>query len=622
MITSGNAEGLHGRIPGRPGTATTSCPACGLATAATLLSSALTTLTTVILVTGSPAPASEALASSLAILQEKNVPVFAIALGETSLSRLLQPGHLVVVPERESRMLTDLTDAFTSVTTAVSGPKPSALKFLHRELEGRPGLLVEGKFTVEESLRTDMRVILATRLKEDVETFSLVSPSGQERKFPIVERGSVYFELAGEVETGVWTYSVRLTPTTSAPVLALTLSATALLTGPHTVHLRAWTDATAAQGLAISGPVLLYAELTQGDLPLSQARLVATVTGPEGESVQVELEDSGTGYPDITQGDGIYSAYFTALGPEPGHYSVRVRAGDGAGAARIPSLSRGARAGDCCGSTFPTLATIPTPSFQRIVTAPSFYVAVGVQYFLRGGVPRMQDIFPPARISDLHLVSYGPAPLLASLSWTAPGGDLSTGQAASYEIRCYTNRESLGEASFSQTGIPVHASAVPRPAPAGAQETTALTLPWANEVFYYGVVAVDEEGNRSPVSNLVPVFAREAPAPAPQAEQRQGNLTSSSLPDTVLEAFEDNLMVYIISGCVTGIALIVLLVIVISLRISRSKSQKPKKDLIKEISSPTLIHSSSTLPSILKDASHLSVLPKHSQGQFGHYSVL
>merc|ERR1711899_477112 len=111
--------------------------------------------------------------------------------------------------------------------------------------------------------------------------------------------------------------------------------------------------------------------------------------------------------------------------------------------------------------------------------------------------------------------------------------------------------------------------------------------------------------------------------PAPKADLRQGNMSAASLPSTVLEAFEDNLMVYIISGCITGIALIILLVIVISLRISRSKSVKPKRDLIKEISSPTLIHSSSTIPGILKDSSHLSVLPKGSpEALHGHLGGL
>ena len=40
-------------------------------------------------------------------------------------------------------------------------------------------------------------------------------------------------------------------------------------------------------------------------------------------------------------------------------------------------------------------------------------------------------------------------------------------------------------------------------------QSATVGLPWANEVFYCGLVASDEAGNRSPVSNLVPVYAAE-----------------------------------------------------------------------------------------------------------------
>jgi hypothetical protein len=51
------------------------------------------------------------------------------------------------------------------------------------------------------------------------------------------------------------------------------------------------------------------------------------------------------------------------------------------------------------------------------------------------------------------------------------------------------------------------------------------------------------------------------------------------------QVFEDNLMIYIIAGCVTGITLIIIIVIVISVRISRTKStkKKPRQEFIREI---------------------------------------
>ena len=34
-------------------------------------------------------------------------------------------------------------------------------------------------------------------------------------------------------------------------------------------------------------------------------------------------------------------------------------------------------------------------------------------------------------------------------------------------------------------------------------------MPWTNEIFYYGIVAIDGEGNRGEISNLVAVYIHE-----------------------------------------------------------------------------------------------------------------
>ena len=34
-------------------------------------------------------------------------------------------------------------------------------------------------------------------------------------------------------------------------------------------------------------------------------------------------------------------------------------------------------------------------------------------------------------------------------------------------------------------------------------------VPWTNEIFYYGIVAIDDEGNRGEISNLVAVYIHE-----------------------------------------------------------------------------------------------------------------
>ena len=78
-----------------------------------------------------------------------------------------------------------------------------------------------------------------------------------------------------------------------------------------------------------------------------------------------------------------------------------------------------------------------------------------------------------------------------------------------YEIRCYTKRTALNEPVF--TGILVHDSFLPQPLQYGSRQLCKVGVPWPNEVFYYGLVAIDEAGNRSPISNIISVYIYEAP---------------------------------------------------------------------------------------------------------------
>ena len=40
-------------------------------------------------------------------------------------------------------------------------------------------------------------------------------------------------------------------------------------------------------------------------------------------------------------------------------------------------------------------------------------------------------------------------------------------------------------------------------------------MPWTNEIFYYGIVAIDNEGNRGEISNLVAVYIHEETTTTP-----------------------------------------------------------------------------------------------------------
>ena len=84
--------------------------------------------------------------------------------------------------------------------------------------------------------------------------------------------------------------------------------------------------------------------------------------------------------------------------------------------------------------------------------------------------------------------------------------------ASKYEIRCYTDRDTLiNEATFTEKGILVHDSFTPQPLDYGSKQSCTVGVPWPNEIFYYGLVAIDEAGNRSPISNIISVYIYEPP---------------------------------------------------------------------------------------------------------------
>jgi hypothetical protein len=313
--------------------------------------------------------------------------------------------------------------------------------------------------------------------------------------------------------------------------------------------------------------------------------VVATVQRPGTQTpVEMVLRDDGSGYPDITRGDGIYSAYLTQLTPEAGFYSMTVRASDDGGKASIPKPAENLSV-DCCGSDLgvDTLLTVPTGPFSRHVTSPAFLVTKGVEWVVRNGQqPEVQDVFPPSRIFDLSVMNYVNQTLYATLTWSAPGGDLDAGKAARYEMRCYTNADALTGKNFATMGIPVHESLLPVPAEYGTRQVATVGLPWANEVFYYGIVAHDDAGNRGLVSNLIPVFAAEASTPHSGDSDYDDNLlgVGSNMSSAVMEAFGNHdMLTYIVAGGVSGLFLILLVIVLIAVcRCRRKVSEKKKQN--------------------------------------------
>ena len=179
-----------------------------------------------------------------------------------------------------------------------------------------------------------------------------------------------------------------------------------------------------------------------------------------------------------------------------------------------------------------------------------------------------RDVFPPKRITDFRLASTSNSSLFVGLEWTAPGDDYNSGQAFSYEVRCFTSKAALSEDNYGEQGIPVHSSLVPVPEPQGQPQRCTVSVPWPNEVFYYAIVALDEVGNRGQVSNMVAVFVTEPLTTVAPEELVSGYPSmedvSSRLP---LKSFlHSESMVYVIAGIISAILILLVLVLIVIVR--------------------------------------------------------
>jgi len=648
VVTELNRAGIHGKIPGRVGPKTAApCLACGLQLARQLAGTGPPDREAVIILamTGE-APdiggSQNTSSSQLPVPSNASVPVHVLTYSSSTRLPLDFADQVLVIDEKEDSV-DDIGNLFTSLLHRNSVPGPATkLQFYHTRVRLGAGERSGGKFVVEDALRRDLYIVASTQHKEDVENFELTSPSGRQYKFPVVEKGVLYFLSAGLSESGVWSFSLRIAAsamltTTSGTTCAVVVSAYAAPTVAPGVmaagRLSQGSDSAAAGDTAILDAwtageypnLRLYARLFYGRMAVHNASVRAIIGGNkdgDDRSLEVILEDKGSGYPDVMAGDGIYSAYVTGLSARPaGFYTLAFRADDAKGQARVVAAASSAQSQPSRSS--PAAALVPTPAFSRFARA-SLQLTQAVRSFIRDGRPQAEDLQPPARVTDLQVESYITGSLQVSLAWTAPGGDFNMGKAARYELRCYTNREALDEDRFAATGLPVPSNLLPEPALAGQRQTATIGLPWHSEVFYYGLVAYDAAENRGLVSNLVPVFVDELAAADSTSNSSSLQATGLLKPAVMFQSGEDDNIVYIVAGSLTGLALIAIclgIAFVCRARRKEMTDSSESLDYVKEFGLPggSLLPATSkvyTLPPTYSPA-----LPQSSPSDYSQDSV-
>ena len=91
---------------------------------------------------------------------------------------------------------------------------------------------------------------------------------------------------------------------------------------------------------------VILAQVLQADNPVLDARVTATISGPGGD-ISLQLRDNGLASPDVTEGDGVYSAFIQVFARYTGYHSVRVSVES----QEETSVGVGREGGRCCGSS-------------------------------------------------------------------------------------------------------------------------------------------------------------------------------------------------------------------------------------------------------------------------------
>ncbi|KAK3787610.1 hypothetical protein RRG08_034313 [Elysia crispata] len=357
-----------------------------------------------------------------------------------------------------------------------------------------------GSFQIDSSIGNQTTVIFtySTFAAPDV---MVVSPTG--RKYTSLypeyslDRGlkKIKIQIPQKAEVGIWTYEATNSRDPSNMKVSITVLSSQRNSFSSAPHLSGSLVITNT-----SWPIkaAIYAEVTQGTLPLTGLKVKATVLRPMGDTVALDLFDEGTGA-DIEQNDGIYSRFFTKFS-ETGQYSLILSVSNQAGAVKVSS----------------NLDSVP------LFLESTFAGSVHVEHpKLSNGFDALSlsemDFYPPMRITDLRVVHTSGQERTVTLAWTAPGDDSDYEKASEYIFVWSSNAEDL----IRQVDLPtIPRSAVIEgnlgmPRPFGQTEMMTLRLDTDSHPEHtarvLAILAVDEAGNKAELSNFVTVGLGMAP---------------------------------------------------------------------------------------------------------------
>ncbi|XP_070797176.1 calcium-activated chloride channel regulator 4 [Pituophis catenifer annectens] len=397
-----------------------------------------------------------------------------------------------------------LIDAFSGISSESGNIYQQSIQLESKSQEVAAGNFLNGIVSIDRTVGNDTFFVITWSEAYSKPGILLTDPKGKTYNLNdfVVDNTNLKtarLQIKGTAETGDWIYTLNNTHSTSQ-VLSITVTsrAASLTEPPVTVKSYVSSDAN-----AFPNPIIIYAEVSQGLLPVLGANVIATIESNIA-SEELELWDTGSGA-DIIKNDGIYSRYFTSF-RENGRYSIKVHVQGRDGTSRQTRRRNHALYVPGYVDKGEIKMNAPRPEasdnetqanlgkFSRIASGGSF-VMTGVT----SGSP--SDVFPPSRITDLEVKLNDEDDFL--LSWTAPGNDYDKGKAEKYEIKASENHVKLRDTFESATSV--NTSDL-KPDVAGIKQSFQYKMEnFTKEngtAIYFAIRASDGSNNVGEVSNI------------------------------------------------------------------------------------------------------------------------
>ncbi|KAI4549361.1 hypothetical protein MG293_001691 [Ovis ammon polii] len=382
-------------------------------------------------------------------VKQSGVIVHTIALGPSAAKELetlsdITGGHRFYA----NKDINGLTNAFSRISSRSGSITQQTVQLESKALAITGKKWVNGTVPVDSTIGNDTFFVVTWTIKKP--EVLLQDPKGKKYKTSDFKEDklnirSARLRIPGIAETGTWTYSL-LNNLASSQMLTVTVTTRAR--SPTTPPVTA--TAHMSQHTAhYPSPVIVYAQVSQGFLPVLGISVIAFIETEDGHQVTLELWDNGAGKIILNP-------------PRP--------------------------------EVKDDLATAKIEDFSRLTSGGSFTVS--------GAPPpgNHPSVLPPNKIIDLEAKFKEDH---IQLSWTAPGNVLDKGKANSYIIRISKSFLDLQE-DFDNATL-VNTSSV-KPKEAGSVENFEFKPePFRIENgtnFYIAVQAINEANLTSEVSNI------------------------------------------------------------------------------------------------------------------------